>query len=475
MNEFQTWLDKAGTSELGVRLSKNNTEIESLKATENPTAETITQAEGLSAENKLILSKKKSIEEAKNRLQSIPSDQSFGTNGNGQMPLGQNGVTETQSQQNGGFARPKSIGKLSSFHGVREVQRRDGSIQKLDEERRAYELGVYFMGIMAGNEITRSKYREIASGFGYEYLTMNEGSVGAGGYLVPPEFSSDFIYLQQLFGIFRKYARNIAVQSNDYRQPRRQSSVAAAWEGELATIPQTQMGIDQVQVLLKRLSVLVPFSNELNADSIIGLTDWIVKDSVIQMGYKEDLAGFLGDGTLAYGNTLGVIPGLLAIGSNAGVVTQGTGNTWGAITTGDVENLMGALPLFPGMKPKLFCSNAFYRGVLRTRLATTGGTNLIMLAEGGVENQFDGTEVVISQVLPATTGTAQIPLLYGDLAYSSTFVSKGEYTVFQANQGDNMVAQNFSMIRIDERVGITNHELGSSALGGAIVGLKTGA
>jgi len=476
--EFNTWLQSATLSALGVQRKTNEDAALALLATKdaagNPkviSPEELTQAETLSNQNEKIKARETELKEIQNRGSVLANRIAA------EALQNRTAKTETMPLGNGGqqsFAQPKSIGKLTVFHSEREVLRRDGRREVLSGERRAYELGTFILGAVAGNEFTRRQFQQRAMEMGYEYLTMNEGTVGAGGYLVPPEFSADFIYLQQYYGVARKYARNVAVSSNDYRQPRMQSGVSVAWEGELSTIAASQMGIDQVQVLLKRLSSLVSVSNELNADSIIGLTEWLVKDSVRQMGQKEDDAFFNGDGTLAYGNTVGIIPGLLAVGSNAGVVLQGTGTAWTAVVNADIEKLMGALPMFPGMNPKLFCSNAYYRNVLRTKLVNAGGTNLIMLAQGGTPYQYDGVEVVISQVLPNTDpGTGTISLLYGDPEFSSTFVSKGEYTVFQANQGDTNVSTNTTTIRIDERVGMVNHELGSSTLAGAMVGLKS--
>jgi len=481
--QFQTWLPTANISALGVQRKQNEDAalllLADKDATGNPVTispENFTKAQALANQNTKIEAQEILVKKTQADAALLASQMSTKAN--------QNRQTNTLGNQlplaSENFARPKSIGKLSAFIGDREVLRRNGTRETLSDERRAYEFGVFILGAVAGNEVTRRHYQGKANELGYEYLVMNEGTVGAGGYLVPPEFSNDFIYLQQFYGIARKYARNVAVSSNDYRQPRMQSGVGVAWEGELATISPSQMGIDQVQVLLKRLSSLVSISNELNADSIIGLSEWIVKDSVRQMGQKEDDAFFNGIGTAAYGNTVGVIPGLLAIGSNAGVVLQGTGTTWAAQTVADIEALMGALPEFPGMKPKLFCHNNYYRTVLRTQLAKAGGTNLLMLEQGSSgsvfmgSKQWDGVEVVVSQVLPGTDpGTGTISLLYGDPEFSSTFVSKGEYTVFQANQGDTNVSTNTTTIRIDERVGMINHELGSSSLAGAMVGLKS--
>lgn len=462
----------ATKSELGVQWKKNVDEINALATKPEPTAEDVTKAETLSAENSKIKERQEQLGRTE-KLALLGSNNArpAPTTGDGSMPIA-NGERL--------FAQPKSIGHLKSFFGEREVLHKNGTTTRMSAEQRAHDLGMFMLGAIVQEPVAKARYMQAAMDKGYEYLTMNEGSVGAGGYLVPPEFSADFIYLQQYYGVARKYMRNVSISTNDYRQPRMQSGVTVSWEGELATIGNSQLTIDQVQVLLKRLSALVPFSNELNADSIIGLVDWIVKDSVRQMGQKEDDAAFNGTGALAYGNTKGIIPGLQAIGSNKGVVLYGTGTAWTSIVTGDIEDLMGALPQFPGMNPALICSNKFYRAVLRKLIVTAPGTQLIQMEEGSdggkfmsTNPQFDGTRVIISQVLPDTDpGTGTISLLYGDLEFSSTFVSKGEYTVFQANQGDTMVATNTSVVRIDERVGIVNHELGSSSLAGAVVGLQ---
>lgn len=472
--EFQAWLSEAGVSELGVKLKSNETKIATLAAKgEAITLEELTEAETLDANNEAIRAEQQRRTSATNKIATLAARNQHRTTttNDGSLPLADGERL---------YAQPKSIGHLRSFFGDREVLHANGKREVMSAEKRAFQLGTFILGAIVQEPLTKEKYMNAARDMGLEYLTMNEGAVGAGGYLVPPEFSADFIYLQQYYSVARKYMRNVSISTNDYRQPRMQSGVTVSWEGETATIGNSQMTIDQVQVLLKRLSSLVPFSNELNADSIIGLVDWIVKDSVRQMGQKEDDAAFNGTGTLAYGNTMGIIPGLQKVSNNAGIVKYTTGSAWTGITTADIEALMGALPLFPGMNPALICSNAFYRNVLRKLIVTAPGTQLVQLEQGteagkfmSANPQFDGTRVIISQVMPTTDpGAGTISLLYGDLEFSSTFVSKGEYTVFQANQGDTMVATNTSVVRIDERVGIVNHELGSATLAGAVVGLQ---
>ncbi len=462
----------ANKSELGVQLKKNIDEINVLAAKADPTEDDLTRAQTLSTENESIKARQNTLGRTLQLATLAAGNQKpTASTGDGSLP-----IANVERR----FAQPKSIGVLKSFFDDREVLHKNGSTTRMSAEQRAYDLGMFMLGAIVQEPVQKAKYMQASMDKGYEYLTMNEGAVGAGGYLVPPEFSADFIYLQQYYGVARKYMRNVSISTNDYRQPRLKSGVTVAWEGELATIGSSQLTIDQVQILLKRLSALIPFSNELNADSIIGLVDWIVKDSVRQMGQKEDDAAWNGDGSLKYGNITGIIPGLQAIGSNKGVVLQTTGTAWTAVVTADIEDLMGALPQFPGMNPALICSNQYYRKVLRKLIVTSPGTQLMQLEEGSDGSkfmssnpQFDGTRVIISQAMPDTdAGTGTMSLLYGDIEFSSTFVSKGEYTVFQANQGDTMVATNTSVVRIDERVGIVNHELGSSSLAGAVVGLQ---
>jgi HK97 family phage major capsid protein len=469
--EFQAQIASASISQLGVMLKDNETKITSLLAEKDATgaervipATDLETATALDAQNDAIRAQQLAVKTNREKAQSLASK----NRGTGlQLAPEPNGETRT-------YATAKQVSTLKSFKGDREVLHSNGTSTVMSAEKRALHLGTFLLGAVVANPEYRSELRAQAEGWGYEYRTMNEGTLGSGGYLVPPEFSMDFVYLQEQYGVADKYCRKIALASNDFREARRQSAVTAYWETENTSITESAMGIDQWQLLLKRLSGYFTISNELSADSIINLTDWLVKDCMTQIAYKKDAALFNGDGTSTYGNTVGLIPGITGVASNKGVVLQGTGTAWTAVVNADIQKLMGALPMFPGMNPKLYCSNAYYRNVLRTKMVNAGGTNLDMIASGGSMYQYDGVEVVISQVLPQVDGgTATVSLLYGDLQYSSAVGTRGGYTVALATQGDTIFQKNQTAIRIDERVGITNHELGNSTIAGPVVVLKS--
>lgn len=81
------------------------------------------------------------------------------------------------------------------------------------------------------------------------------------------------------------------------------------------------------------------------------------------------------------------------------IVALGT-DDWTAVTSDHLNDLMGRLPRYPGIKPVFFCHQTFYFRVLRKILMASGGATPTDLAGAG-PFQFGGYPVEFCQNLPS--------------------------------------------------------------------------
>jgi HK97 family phage major capsid protein len=186
---------------------------------------------------------------------------------------------------------------------------------------------------------------------------------------------------------------------------------------------------------------------------------------------KEDDCLFNGDGTSTYGGIYGIRPKLIDGTHTMSAVAAATGtDTLAEIAADDLHSVAGALPEFPGINPRWFCSKRANSLVFEA-LKTAGGGNTIMDLGGRPNLQWLGDEIVISQAMPKVTTTlgTSIMLVYGDLDMGVTF---GDRMGFEVDVLTERYAE-YRQIGIiaTERMDIVVHGLGSTTAAGPICGL----
>ena len=120
---------------------------------------------------------------------------------------------------------------------------------------------------------------------------------GAGGFLVPTEFSDEVIELLRASGVVRSLGPNIIpMSSGSIKVSKITSGSSASYIGENVNVPKSQVGTGQIHLTFKKLAALVPISNDLIRYSAPS-ADTIVRDDMIRaLVGREDLAFIRGDG-----------------------------------------------------------------------------------------------------------------------------------------------------------------------------------
>jgi HK97 family phage major capsid protein len=236
---------------------------------------------------------------------------------------------------------------------------------------------------------------------------------------------------------------------------------------------------DNVSLTARDLMILTLVTNDVNADSIISISDRFAIEAGRAFAYKEDLCGFIGTGISTYGGISGVSHRLTTINgvdSGGGLQAYDTGYAWSNITLADdVIPLIARLPEYADRNAKFYCSRTFYYSVLVKLEVAAGGVTLAELVNGSRVPKFMGYPVVFTEALPTSAATSTVQLLFGDLYMAAQFGDRQQVTIAMnpaAVIGSVSAFERNSMgLRAVERFDINVHDVGSSTAAGCVVGL----
>lgn len=140
--------------------------------------------------------------------------------------------------------------------------------------------------------------------------TFGGEGVGAdGGFMIPTEFSTQIWGMSLEEDAFLPLTDNMPIGGNSMTFPSDETTpwgtdgIRAYWEGEANAATATKPKIKPNTMRLKKLTALVPVSDELMADAI-GLSAFLAKKSAESIRYKTNDAIMNGDGA---GKPLGVV------------------------------------------------------------------------------------------------------------------------------------------------------------------------
>lgn len=152
-------------------------------------------------------------------------------------------------------------------------------------------------------------------------LIVSSGS--AGGFIVPPDQMTEVIELLRPKAQVRAAGpRNIPMPRGTMTLPGQASAASAGYGSEVSKIASSQQALNQIVASYKKLTALVPVSNDMMryADPAV---DAFVRDDLIKViALREDLAFLLGDGTSDTPR------GYISFANGYAVTTTGTAGIW---------------------------------------------------------------------------------------------------------------------------------------------------
>jgi len=218
-----------------------------------------------------------------------------------------------------------------------------------------------------GNGNLRASRVEAAELYGENHpvtRALNASTGSAGGFIIPPDYMNEIIELLRPMAQVRNAGpRVLPMPRGTMTLPGQASAATASYGNELVTIGSSQQTLNQIVASYKKLTALVPVTNDMMryADPAV---DAFVRDDLVKIiALREDLAFLLGDGTQntprgytsfanGYATANGGTAGVWNTGANS---TAASGGNW--ITSNGTYTLSTAAQELGGLMNKLDTAN----------------------------------------------------------------------------------------------------------------------
>ena len=327
----------------------------------------------------------------------------FGIGGNGGPRFQQPGYGEAQREQGKGF-------KAARFAFCQVVARSHGHVAAAEYAER----------VLQDKDVAKA---------------LNTTGVATGGALIPQAFSNEIIELLRAETVIRDCDPTIIdMPLGNLTIPRLAAGATAGYQGELDDISPSQETFDDLQLNAKKLTALVPVSNDLLRRASANL-ERIIRDDMTQaLARREDLAFMLGDGS---GNSpVGLIN--LAPASNKLIAAPFADNTNATILTQVNGVLLGM---------RLTMVNNFAR-MIRPRWVMTPTTEAFLMGlRDQVGNFVYKDEMTDKQTLWGIKYkvTQQLPTNLSAATLAGGTANDGAY-IFLADFADVILAETYNMV-----------------------------
>jgi len=242
---------------------------------------------------------------------------------------------------------------------------------------------------------------------------LNTAGVGTGGALIPQHYVQEIIDLLRAQAVVRKLNPEFRdMPFGNMTIPRLVSPATASYGGELDAIQVSQQSFDALQLNAKKLTAVVPVSNDLIRRTPMNVEGIITGDLVRTTALREDLAFLLADGS--QGTPVGLYNQALAANKITIPAFTGTDN---ATILSAVVGAVNAMKLtmrqgMSGMvRPAWIMSpvtEAFLRG-LRDQVGS------FVYKDELDAGRFEGLPFEVTQQIPTNinTGTTEAPVNNG--------------------------------------------------------------
>lgn len=156
----------------------------------------------------------------------------------------------------------------------------------------------FYADIKAANKGNQGAWDRIAKSLGHaDVKAMTEGTDSAGGYLVPPQISSELLTLREQSASLRPLFSQITVTSDTYQIPAITSGLSVGWVAELAAKPASDLVFGQISTSVFTAAGLAVVSNQLLQDARPSIDGLINAELAKRLALLEEVAFIDGDGT----------------------------------------------------------------------------------------------------------------------------------------------------------------------------------
>lgn len=147
----------------------------------------------------------------------------------------------------------------------------------------------------AQHEASRASVERIESAL--EGKAMVEGTDSAGGFLVPPDVSSDLVRTRYTNSVLRALFSTVQVSSDEFQIPSVTGGLTAGWVAELAEKPSADLTFASATTNIFTAAGLAVVSNQLLKDANWSVDQLINTDLAFRLAQLEEIAFINGSGT----------------------------------------------------------------------------------------------------------------------------------------------------------------------------------
>lgn len=297
-----------------------------------------------------------------------------------------------------------------------------------------------------------------------------------GGNVVPDDLASWLIQKLGKYGKFRRDALVVKMGSMIQLIPKMLTDLTTYCIGEGAEITKSDIKFGLVEMKAKRLACLAVISNELDEDSAVGIGEIIGLSMTRSIAKKEDLIGFLGDGSETYFGMTGICGALLGVDddiANIAGLKVASGNAYSEIILANFEDTVALLPEDADEEAKWYMSKKFYYGVVVPLARAAGVVNLFEILSEKKARFLYGYEVVFVPCMPSVEADSQIVAILGDLGMAAIIGERHDLNIARSEEVLFMNGQ--IAFRGIERVDVVVHGVGDTDEAGSVVALITAA
>jgi len=372
-----------------------------------------------------------------------------------------------------------------------EGKRIEGVEQEMSEIRKTVDalaklLKTYSRAFVSGRTDTGETYNRFwateqeAKAFGELFLIAagrkdaGEAVSAEGGILVPEELAVTLIQKLGKYGKFRKNALVVMIGSDKRIVPKVESDLTIYAPGEGVEIAESDMSFSGVGLTMIKMCCLAAVSSELAEDSLIAIGEIIGTSMTRSMAKKEDLIGFLGDGTSTYFGRTGICGALLGVDETIGSIKGlkvASGNAYSEITLPDFEGTVAILPDDADDGAKWYVNRKFFFSVMHPLARAAGAADMFAILTSRKERFYMGYPVEFVSAMPSTEGNSQICAILGDLSLGAYLGERRMLTIEKSSE--ILFKSDQIAFRGTERVDFNAFGVGDTTEAGAIVALIT--
>jgi len=275
-------------------------------------------------------------------------------------------------------------------------------------------------------------------------LTLNsETTDAAGKYTVPVEFINRVNYFLNDYGLFRKYANKMQMNSMTANLPSVATAPSGAFVTELNAKQESNIVFGQTAFTRRDYAFITGLSNQLLQDTGINLIDLLAKLAANDFAKTEDTQGFLGTGS--------PITGLKTISGVYPVTLSSTDPT--SLVYPDLVAMITGIPKTDGAR--WFFNRTILGHILGLKdssnrpLFTMSDQNFILASKS-----FLGYPYETSEILPTTAVVASTPVIFFGNLQNATLAERNSIEIAMSEHAtvgsNNAFEKNMKFYRFEE-------------------------